>query len=103
NFVSWRDMKWKKILLGVAGCWLTAVEASGQEVTPGHTVRQSWGAVSNTEINEASGLVGSARLRNHFWTYNDSGDQARFFLIDSMAVHRATYYLAGVSAYDWED
>lgn len=95
-------MGWKKILIGIAGCCLATVESHGQEVLPEPPSRQSLGIVS-AEINEASGLVRSARLPNYFWTHNDSGDQARLFLIDSTAAHRATYYLEGVSAHDWEE
>src|SRR5690554_3298139 len=104
KFVPWLlIMEWKKILAGIAGCCLAIVELHGQEVTHELSDRQAWGIVNSAEINEASGLVRSAKLPNYFWTHNDSGDQARLFLIDSTATHRATYYLADVSAHDWED
>lgn len=64
---------------------------------------KAMGSINNTEINEASGLVASVTHEGCFWTHNDSGDEARFFLIDDSARYRATYYLQGISAYDWED
>ncbi len=61
------------------------------------------GKITNDEINEASGLVASAQQLGLFWTHNDSGDAARIFLIDAAAKLRATYYLDGIVAHDWED
>ena len=66
---------------------------------PGHAK----GNVESPEINEASGLVAAVAHKGHFWTHNDSGDEARIFLIDGSARLRATYYLQGISAHDWED
>lgn len=61
------------------------------------------GTLSHTAIHEASGLVASVVNPRQFWTHNDSGDKARIFLIDDSARHRATFYLEGVKARDWED
>lgn len=65
--------------------------------------RRTTGKITNIEINEASGMVASVSHDRHFWTHNDSGDNARIFLIDDSARHRATYYLEGIHARDWED
>lgn len=54
-------------------------------------------------IDEASGLVCSLNNPGYFWTHNDSGDQARFFLLDSTATYKMTCFLEGVQAHDWED
>jgi len=54
-------------------------------------------------IDEASGLVSGINNPGYFWTHNDSGDQARIFLLDSTAAYQATYFLEGVQARDWED
>lgn len=54
-------------------------------------------------IDEASGLVCGVNNPGDFWTHNDSGDGARVFLLDSTAAYKATYYLEGVEARDWED
>lgn len=64
---------------------------------------QSKGKISHNEIDEASGIVCGIANDSYFWVHNDSGDEARIFLLDSAANHQATYYLAGVEARDWED
>jgi len=63
----------------------------------------SKGKLNDKAIDEASGLIASRNNPSYFWTHNDSGDVARFFLIDSAARYCATYYLQGVEARDWED
>ncbi|MGV3762100.1 hypothetical protein [Parapedobacter sp.] len=75
----------------------------GQDTAALFGRRQAHGPINNPEINEASGLVASSASKGCFWTHNDSGDDARIFLIDDSARYRATYYLQGVSAHDWED
>jgi hypothetical protein len=66
-------------------------------------VGESKGIVNSGEIDEASGLVASAMHSSCFWTHNDSGDNARIFLIDDSARHRATVYLPRVKNRDWEE
>ncbi|GAA4792301.1 hypothetical protein GCM10023231_20410 [Olivibacter ginsenosidimutans] len=61
------------------------------------------GHLRYSAIDEASGLESALNNPHCFWTHNDSGDKARIFLLDSTANCRATYYLAGIHAYDWED
>lgn len=89
------------------GWWLlplfVAEWASAQDTAAVFSNRQALGSIDNPAINEASGLVASWAHTGYFWTHNDSGDKARIFLIDDSAHHKATYYLQGISAYDWED
>ncbi|HWK98371.1 MAG TPA: hypothetical protein VNQ55_00425 [Parapedobacter sp.] len=91
----------------IIGLWfvsLLVVEwARAQDTAAVFGNRQALGSVDNPVINEASGLVASWKHTGYFWTHNDSGDKARIFLIDNSARHKATYYLQGISAYDWED
>lgn len=61
------------------------------------------GLLAKSPINEASGIVASCTHPGFLWVHNDSGDQARVFLIDSLAQLQATFYLEGVKARDWED
>ncbi len=59
--------------------------------------------LQDESIAESSGL---ARCKHHpdwFWTHNDSGDEARVFLVDSEGKTRAIYRLPGAGAIDWED
>lgn len=66
-------------------------------------IGMSQGIVDNNEINEASGLVGSVTNPGMLWTHNDSGDEARVFLIDDQARYKKTYYLKDITNRDWED
>jgi len=61
------------------------------------------GVLDNPVIDEASGLVASHANSGMLWTHNDSGDKARFFLIDSMGKYQATVWLKGATNRDWED
>lgn len=63
----------------------------------------SRGKIEYDAINEASGIVESVLYPRHYWVHNDSGDEARIFLVDSNARHRATVLLLDVNARDWED
>ncbi len=63
----------------------------------------SKGKLSNPLLTEASGLVSSTENPGMFWTHNDSGDEARIYLIDSAANLLAIVRLAGAENRDWED
>lgn len=64
---------------------------------------QSRGTIQNKELNEASGLAASISNPGLLWSHNDSGDEARIFLLDDSAKNKAVYYLEGVKAQDWEE
>ncbi|WP_037500174.1 hypothetical protein [Sphingobacterium deserti] len=65
--------------------------------------REVLGKVTDSRLNELSGIVASRKMPNMFWTHNDSGDSARIFLIDSKAKLRCIFSLEGVDAVDVED
>lgn len=65
--------------------------------------RSRLGKLSASALNEVSGMVASRENPESFWVHNDSGDDARFFLIDKQANLKATYYLEGIEAIDFED
>ena len=92
----------KKMRLSLA-LLLAAQWAFGQGSAAVFGERQICGSVDNPAINEASGLVASERNAGYFWTHNDSGDGPRVFLVDDSAHCKATWYLQGINAYDWED
>jgi len=95
-------MAWHLKLASFIFSNLVTIMAWGQGNAPfasGHAK----GKITATEINEASGLVASSKNPGFLWTHNDSGDAARIFLIDDSARLKATYYLQGVNARDWED
>ena len=58
---------------------------------------------ADPRIEESSGLVSSSTTDGVVFTHNDSGDQARFFAVDSRGRTLTTYVLPGVRARDWED
>lgn len=64
-------------------------------------VRQ--GQLDYREIDEASGLAASVANEGMLWTHNDSGDEARIFLIDRKGVCKAVVWLEGVDNRDWEE
>lgn len=61
------------------------------------------GQIDNEEIHEASGLVVYRGHPNSLWTHNDSGGEARIFLIRKNGNFRAEYHLQGATNRDWED
>ena len=58
---------------------------------------------SDERITESSGLVASSVSDEWFFTHNDSGDDARFYVVDRGGRTLATHTLPGVDASDWED
>ena len=54
------------------------------------------------QIDESSGIAASS-FDDTFYTFNDSGDSARFFRVDADGDTVATYTLRGASNVDWED
>lgn len=61
------------------------------------------GYVQNPELDEISGIAASFQNPGCFWVHNDSGDEARIFLINSSGETIATVKLEGISNRDWED
>jgi hypothetical protein len=59
--------------------------------------------LENTKIRESSGLARSRREAGFFWTHNDSGGDARVFLIDEKGRDRGSFLLKDTLAYDFED
>lgn len=61
------------------------------------------GEIESNELKEASGLAGSIGNPDLLWVHNDSGDEARIFLIDEQANLKATVKFDHVKNRDWED
>jgi hypothetical protein len=61
------------------------------------------GVNKNKSLEEASGLVASARYPGHLWTHNDSGNPADIFLLDSAARTRMVFHFPKIANRDWED
>jgi hypothetical protein len=61
------------------------------------------GVIEDERIEEASGLAESLANPGLLWTHNDSGDEARLFLIDKAGIVKATIWLKNIHNRDWED
>jgi len=61
------------------------------------------GTVEDANLSEMSGIVASVKNPGCFWVHNDSGDDARVFLINSTGKLIATVYLDRIKNRDWED
>ncbi len=59
--------------------------------------------LSDSAINELSGLAASRRYPGLLWGHNDSGDLARIFAINEKGETVATVNFGGLEARDWED
>lgn len=59
--------------------------------------------LKDARIDEASGIAESLRYPDHFWVHNDSGDEARLFLINRQGETVVTLILQGTTHRDWED
>jgi len=55
------------------------------------------------EVRETSGLAGSARGPELFWTHNDAGNRAELFSVDAAGRLVQRVSVDGVEAIDWED
>jgi len=74
--------------------------------TQEHALVQSgvgMGYIKDKKLDEISGMAASVSNPRCFWVHNDSGDDARIFLIDSVGRTLATVYVEGISNRDWED
>lgn len=61
------------------------------------------GVLNNLEIQEASGLAHSRSFTQALWTHNDSGDEARLFLISNQGEDLGQIALPSLQNRDWED
>ncbi|CAE8624065.1 unnamed protein product [Polarella glacialis] len=63
----------------------------------------SFGNVRTSQINECSGLAASRENAGLYWVNNDSGDRPKLYGIDLNGNHKATLFVDGAGASDWED
>jgi hypothetical protein len=61
------------------------------------------GSVSDSAIDELSGIVTASTQADVLFVHNDSGDSARFFAIDPTGALLARFKVNGAKAIDWED
>jgi hypothetical protein len=58
---------------------------------------------ADSQIDESSGLAASSYGDGIVYTFNDSGDTARFFAVNPSGATVAIYTLRGATNHDWED
>jgi hypothetical protein len=58
---------------------------------------------ADAQIDESSGLAPSSYGDGVVYTFNDSGDTARFFAVNASGATAAIYTLKGATNHDWED
>ncbi|MDF2439693.1 MAG: hypothetical protein JWN98_677 [Abditibacteriota bacterium] len=82
----------------------SATPAAPQSTSTAPSVppRKVWDS-SDARLDECSGLGASRRYPGSWWMHNDSGDEARLFLVDAKGKTRVTVLLQGAYADDWED
>ena len=81
------------------GGWLAPARASAAASGPSPSTLFAY---NDPQINESSGIAASS-FDGTLYTFNDSGDSARFFRVDDRGDTVAVYSLAGARNVDWED
>ncbi len=61
------------------------------------------GLIENEALTEASGIVVSRSNPSALWVHNDSGDEARLFLIGNSGEDYGQFVLKDANNRDWED
>ncbi len=61
------------------------------------------GRITDTRLNELSGLVASRRQAGVLWVHNDSGAEPVLYALDRSGALLAEVTITGAKAVDWED
>lgn len=81
---------------------LLACRGAGDEAVAYNRARPLF-VFADAEIVESSGFAASSRSGSNYYTHNDSGDSARFFVVDRRGCTVVRYTIGGARAIDWED
>jgi hypothetical protein len=88
------------------GAFAAAVLGIGALAAPGYAAASDSTLLfhfADPQIDESSGLATSSYGDGIVYTFNDSGDTARFFAVNSSGATVAIYTLKGATNHDWED
>ena len=91
------------LVISVSACQTTEPPVDNLNQHPLFYDGQVIAKLNDTKIDEASGLAESIRYPGHFWTHNDSGDEARLFLVNMDGQTVVTLSIEGATNRDWED
>jgi len=61
------------------------------------------GSIFDFNLAEASGMVASIKNKGNFWVINDSGNEAKLYLINKKGSIVHYYWIDGIKNTDWED
>jgi hypothetical protein len=91
-----------------SGAFAGAVLGIGALTSPGYAAAPVPGSTllfhyADPQIDESSGIAESSYGDGIIYTFNDSGDTARFFAVNSSGATAAIYTLQGATNHDWED
>ena len=64
---------------------------------------QKIGEITNASLTELSGITHSRTGRGLWWVHNDSGDQARIYVINTKGTLLGRFAVTGARNRDWED
>lgn len=81
--------------------FLSFISCNSEDNPFGDRINQ--GKLSNSDIDEASGIASSKINKGILWVHNDSGDKSRIFAISINGEILGEIKLEGISAFDWED
>jgi hypothetical protein len=87
-----------------AALWLAVVSGRCEDLNrTTYGLPRHLGDLSNSQINESSGIAVSQRRPDVFWTHNDSGDVARIFALDATGRHLGECRIRNAPSIDCED
>ena len=86
-------------------CWVgaAAVGVKRAPTCPDTLPGESFGKVSDSQINECSGLAASRKEADLYWINNDSGDGPVLYGIRKNGKHVARLRVENAGSEDWED
>ena len=61
------------------------------------------GVLKDNNLAEVSGMIASIKNPGNFWVINDSGNEAKLYLIDKSGETIHWYWIDGTTNRDWED
>jgi hypothetical protein len=108
NLKSIYLISYYSILLGLSAC--TTADSQPKPINFPTAINETLyqdraekGRVSDAELTEASGLAVSRQIPQALWTHNDSGDEARVFLVKDDATVLNRFTLENAENVDWEE
>jgi len=107
--LPFQTLKYSRLLLVLFLFFISSCEKPvTPDPTPVEPVESSFqeyedrGTIENPELDEASGLIYSLKNPGYLWSFNDSGNPNKIFLLDSNGKGLFNFTLNDVPNRDWE-